>query len=260
MADDAEKGLVLFIQEQDLEARPREEAWGLPSKVLRDDAEAGALTLRVETQGGWQDERRIRRENSLEIYMLKGDLSIENKKFFTGDFVRISRNTVYGTVSSDSGGQFLMFFDGPSASKVVDESELADSEEWIIARAAETPWEPALVAKEAGVELSTEVKNLKNDPVTGARTFLVSSGGGVTMPWETHPVSEEGYLLEGRHRLEECLPSGLQSGVYEVGGYFYRPPELMHMGPGSTHPERVIWLIRTPSKLVDVFHKSCPFD
>lgn len=36
-AGGSEDGLILFIQELDLEARPREEAWGLPSKVLRDD-------------------------------------------------------------------------------------------------------------------------------------------------------------------------------------------------------------------------------
>ena len=128
-----------------------------------------------------------------------------------------------------------------------------------ISRDAETPWEPALVAKKSGVELPLEVKNLKRDPVTGARTFLVRSGKGVTVPWETHPVSEEGYLLEGNHRIEECLPSGLQSGFYQVGGYFYRPPELMHMGPGTFSTETHVWLVRTPAKLVDVFHESCPY-
>jgi hypothetical protein len=65
-ADGSEDGLILFIQEQDLEMRPREEAWGLPSKVLRDDVEASAL-----------------------------------------------KNAVYGATSSEAGGQFLMFFDGP---------------------------------------------------------------------------------------------------------------------------------------------------
>jgi hypothetical protein len=79
------------------------------------------------------------------------------------------------------------------------------------------------------------------------------------VPWETHPVSEEGYLLEGNHRIEECLPSGLKSGVYQVGGYFYRPPGLMHMGPRTFSTETHVWLVRTPAKLVDVFHESCPY-
>ena len=116
-----------------------------------------------------------------------------------------------------------------------------------------------MVAKEAGVELPLAVKNLKRDPVTGARTFLVRAGAGVTVPWETHPVSEEGFLLEGDHRIEECLPSGLRSGVYQVGGYFYRPPGLMHMGPRTFSTETHVWLVRTPAKLVDVFHESCPY-
>lgn len=260
LADDREEQLVLYVQEQDLEAQPMEEGRGLASKILRQDVNTGALVLRVQAPLGWRDERSVRHVSALEIYILSGDLVLGGVVLGEGDFVLIPENTVYGAASSVTGAQFLMFFDGPGTIEAIVNVTLANDDSWTIVRDAETPWVPALVAQEAGVDLPLEVKNLKNDPISGARTFLVRSAAGVLVPWETHPVAEEGYLLEGSHRLEECLPTGLQSGVYEVGGYFYRPPELMHMGPGSIYTEPATWLIRTSGKLVDVFHDTCPHD
>ena len=255
----ATDGLVLFVQEQSIEPRPIESVRGLSAKILREDQKSGALAVKTDIAAGWRDPRVGRHAGPFEIYVLEGTVSLGPIDLSAGDFVRIPRRAIYGPMESGSGAELLWFFDGP-ADFETSQSTTVYTASWTVARDAETPWVEALVAREAGVELDLEVKNLRNDPSTGARTFLVRAGEGVVVPWETHPVSEEGYLLDGEHRLEECLPSGLQAGTYQPGGYFFRPPDLMHMGPGSTYEESVTWLIRTPGKLVDVFYDNCPYE
>jgi quercetin dioxygenase-like cupin family protein len=114
------------------------------------------------------------------------------------------------------------------------------------------------VARDAGAAAPLEIKPLWTDAGTGAQLHLVKVAPGVTVPWEVHPVAEEGYLLEGDYRLAECLPSGRRDFDYGQGGYFYRPAGLLHSGPQSTSRGGATWLIRTPARLSAVFYPACP--
>ena len=113
------------------------------------------------------------------------------------------------------------------------------------------------MSQAAGVNVPLEVKHLKKDPWTGARTWLVRLKGGVKVPWERHSVPEEGYLLEGDYRLAECLPDGAFVGGYQPGGYFYRPGGLLHGGPESGTRRGAVWLMRSPATLDVQFYTEC---
>jgi len=77
------------------------------------------------------------------------------------------------------------------------------------------------------------------------------------VPWESHSVVEEGYLLEGDYRLSECLPEGRKDGDYLPGGYFRRPADWIHSGPDSGTDGGAIWLMRSPGALDATFHDAC---
>ena len=126
-----------------------------------------------------------------------------------------------------------------------------------VASARSLPWRPGTVARDAGVPLDLSVKDLKNDPGSGARTWLVKIGPGVQVPWESHSVVEEGYLLEGDYRLSECLPEGRKDGDYLPGGYFRRPANWIHSGPDSGTDGGAVWLMRSPGALDATFHEAC---
>ena len=132
------------------------------------------------------------------------------------------------------------------------------------ARALDTEtldWRPGVVAHEdTGRGLELEVKDLFWDEVTGQRTWLLRAGPDLTVPWERHTTVEEGFLLEGDYRLAECLPGGVVVGDYGPGGYFYRPPGIVHSGPASGTKGGVLWLLRTPARLTVEFVPDCPYD
>jgi hypothetical protein len=68
---------------------------------------------------------------------------------------------------------------------------------------------------------------------------------------------EEAWLLEGEFNLAECLPEGLKVWHMTGGSYFYRPPNIRHIGPNSGSRTYAIWLFRTPAKLASEYFDDC---
>jgi hypothetical protein len=107
------------------------------------------------------------------------------------------------------------------------------------------------------VDLPVAIFDLRRDPVTGARTWLAAIEPGFEFPWERHSTAEEGFLVTGVYDLNECLPSGVRSGRYTAGSYFYRPAGILHGGPGSAARKSSVWLFRSPADLDVEFRDSC---
>jgi len=251
----ATEGLVAFVQEQQLAATATPLAWGLEAQVLRDDARTGAAALKLRLPAGWR--QAIQSSSAaMEIFVLEGGLRFGEALLAEGDWVRVPAGSPIGPIQTETSAELLMFHDGEPRFRPVSGS--AEPSGWEISLDRDTPWVAAEVARKAGVPLDMGIKHFRNDSETGARTFLVSLPPGTDVPWESHPTSEEGYLLKGDHTLEECLPDGVRSGTYRPGGYFYRPAGIMHMGPGTYTKTGAVWLIRTEALLEDTFHATCP--
>jgi quercetin dioxygenase-like cupin family protein len=99
--------------------------------------------------------------------------------------------------------------------------------------------------------------HLKKDPFTSARTWYVRLGPGMRMPWEVHSMVEEGYVMQGRYTLAECLPARTVIGDYREGGYFWRPGGIPHSGPESGPDGAVMWLQRSPVALDVALYQQC---
>lgn len=238
---------IYFVNADDIAEAPNPLAWGQPAQVLRMDMATGGA-LRVTVPAGWDAQVPLRYSASLEVIVLKGGLALGPHALAKWDYVRVpAGEEVSGR--SESGAQFLMFFEGTYPFIVSPDPDHAPVPMTIVKRGA-APWMAGTAMADAGRDdVPLKIKHYKNDPQTGARTYLVAVQPGVTIPWETHAVPEEAYVLEGDYTLAECLPDGEQVGTYHVGGYFYRPPGIAHNGPKSGTQTGTVMLVRTPAAL-----------
>ncbi len=89
---------------------------------------------------------------------------------------------------------------------------------------------PVFYQQTTGFDLKLEIRHLKKDPLSGARTWLVRLAPPVTMPFEVHSVAEEAYVLSGG---------------------------IPHSGPGAGPIEQTTFLMRSPANLDVTFYAAC---
>lgn len=252
---------VFLLHSGDVQPEPHQLAWQLDAKVLRNHIETGVV-LEVSTPASWSAQETISFDCPVEFIMLGGELAFADLSLYKGDFLRIPSGSPIAPPVSKTGGQFLLFFDhGSPISKVETGDVLPNSAEWLQVKGEDSPWVPGTALAEAGIDnVPLKIKHYKQDPDTGARTYLVAVSPGIVIPWEVHEIAEEAYIIEGDYRLAECLPSGSKVGNYTQGGYFYRPAGIAHNGPESGTKTGVVMLIRTPGPLTVKLVDGCKFD
>jgi hypothetical protein len=252
----SEQGSVLFRQADATKVHPIKALRNLPGRTLR-NAGSNGLAVEIRFARDLEDSRIVSHADGIEFFVLAGDISLGTVRLGTGDFAYIPANNAYGPFRASAGTKILVFSKGAATLSVA--KAVGNTAAWTVVRSATMPWSRSTTGAEAGTALAIDVKFLWADPTTGRSTFLARMDAGTVIPWESHPVDEEGYLISGAHDVEECPPSGLVHGRYSPGGYFFRPPNLIHMGPRSVNPIESIWLIRTSGTLADHFYAACPF-
>ncbi len=238
-----------FIQSQTAPDEPWSGFPGVVARRLSADEFTGRRALYLELPLGWRWSGFINDAFSREWYILDGRLQAGTASLAAGDFLYLPPGARPPELTAVVAARALLFVDPASPASGLTQP--------FVASARSLPWRPGTVARDAGVPLDLSVKDLKLDPGSGARTWLVRIGPGVRVPWESHSVVEEGYLLEGDYRLVECLPAGRREGTYLPGGYFRRPAGWIHSGPDSGTEGGAVWLIRSPGPLDVSFHEGC---
>ena len=250
-----EGGMVGYLQQQSLAYRPLKRWPGVRAKILSEDAASGRLAVYAEFHRGWTGKSLPVVAQSIDIVMLDGSLDFGAETLGPRDFAFVPPGATPPPLDARATTHALVFFDppAPDAAAVVKEREHGA----YVTRFDPAHWEPAALAKNAGAKADLRIMPLKTDRYTTARTWYVTLSGGMTMPWEVHSMTEEGYLLEGGYALAECLPGRTVLGDYEPGGYFWRPGRIPHSGPDSGPRGEVIWLQRSPVALDVVFYQDC---
>jgi quercetin dioxygenase-like cupin family protein len=248
---------VFFVNANGLECTPNDFAWGLPTRTLRKSSQTG-IALDVSAAENWAAREWVKIDRAVELVMLEGTLNIDEISLQAGDFLRISPHCAIAPPCSPSGARFLMFADNGIPIVFPAEPSGKTPNDWLLVHDADSKWVSGTAMAEAGRhDVPLKIKHFKQDPDTGARTYLVAVKPGVSIPWEMHDVSEESYIIDGDFTLPECLPGGIQIGHYTKGGYFYRPPGISHSGPDSGTQTGTVMLIRTPGPLTVILVEGC---
>ena len=194
----------------------------------------GSVSQVVSAPGGWSAGGARSFSALTEIFVLDGTLTVGDQTLRDYSYLRIPADTTVSRVETGAGGcRFLMFSTGllemvpatagpgPADLEPLSLHEMS----WV---ASTTP----------GVTPGLLHKRLAEDPDTGARTWIIGliHWGREISKWETHPCAEEVYFLEGAMVNGEVFPDGSRMVPYEAGGYFYRPADIGHSGPGSGTP------------------------
>jgi len=192
---------------------------------------------------------------SMELIVLSGRLAFGSETLHEHDFAFLPSGLAMPVLASERGATALVFFDPVSGDGEAIARQRARGV--YVTRYDPAKWRPGIVARDAGQALKLEVQDLKRDPDTTARTWLVRAGPNLSVPWERHSVVEEGYLIAGDYRIAECLASGHVVGNYAKGGYFRRAQGILHSGPESGTKQGVVWLLRSPAALDVRFEDVC---
>lgn len=173
---------------------------------------------------------------SVEIYVLAGNVNIGEFELSPGGYAYVPDGSTGVPLQTDSGAQILYFLD--------DSNPAAAIQTPIITNQNIVAWQ-SLSADPNDLGLS--VKELRADPGSGARTWLLRIEPGATRQWQSRSVSEEGYMLAGNYTHSECVEGQASTAEYLPGGYYYRPPNAVNGGPESAAAVTSVWFLRTLS-------------
>lgn len=250
-----EYGFTGYLQQQSMSYQPFGRWPGLRTKVLSEDQASERLAVYAEFPAQWRSAALAAAEQSIDIVVLDGQLEFGENTLQKFDFAFVPPGVRPPAMRTNALVHALLFFDPPAP----DQAAVARQRERgaYVTHFDESRWQPASLAKRAGVAADLRIFHLKKDPFTAARTWYVKLDSGMQVPWEVHTMAEEGYVMRGGYRLAECLPQRTVIGDYSAGGYFWRPGGIAHSGPDSGPKGSVIWLQRTQVALDVVFYRQC---
>ena len=250
-----EYDFVAWVQDRSAPLVPVDAFEGVPVRVLSADPSIGRFAGVLELPAGYGRAAGGAMPVTTELYVLEGALQFGAETLGARDYAFVPPDVDAPALASASGARVLLF-QSPS---VADAEALTKQQAQgaYVTRDRDARWSPGTVSQAAGVDVPLEIKHLREDRYSGARTWLVRIAPGTKVPWERHSTVEEGFLLEGDYRLSECLRTGSRTGDYAPGGYFHRPAGVLHSGPESGTRGGAVWLMRSPGTLDVQFYTEC---
>lgn len=202
---------------------------GVYAKQLSGDLKMRNMTSRIDLPPGWEGTTGGEPGKLLEIVVLDGDLTIGDVRLGAGGYVYVPPGSIGFNLTTDGGARVMYYLD--------DVDPLAMIQSPIILDARLVEWQ------ETGTPGVT-IKELRDDPGNGARTWLLRIKPGASIPWEASSANREGYLVTGEYQHSECVFGEVLTGPYSAGGYFNRPANAVNGGPESIATTESIWVLR----------------
>lgn len=218
-----------FIQTDTLEDVFLASLPGVRAKQLAGDPQTQRTSNRVDLPPAWTGTSGGMPGRSLEIFVLEGTLALADIELGHGGYAFLPAGSLGFNLKSEDGARILYFVNDSDPEAMIRSPIIMDS--------SLLPWIPGLVP-------GFDIRELRADPGSGARTWLVRVEKGASRPWMQTTTTREGYLLWGHDQLSECVAGEVLTGEYLPGGYFYRPAEAVSGGPASVAIEESVWLFR----------------
>ncbi len=215
---------------------------GVRAKQLAGDPQTRRTSNRINLPPEWSGTSGGMPGRSMEIFVLAGRVTLADIDLTTGGYAYLPAGSLGFNMTTREGAQILYFVNDMDPKAVIRSPILIDSGllEW------QATGTPGLTTKE-----------LRRDPGTGARTWLLRIEAGAGQPWASSSSVREGYLVSGESRHTECVLGEEVTGSYRAGGYFYRPATVVNGGPSSGGPVDAVWFLREVSAGLETPASAC---
>jgi len=232
-----------FIQSDDLNDIFLASLPGVRAKQFSGDPQTRRTSNRINLPPGWHGTTGGTPGKLLEILVLSGDLDVADVSLGLGGYIHMPPGTLGFNLETSNGAQILYFLDDVDPLAMIKSPVILDSR---------------LVGWETTDIDGMDIKELRDDPGNGARTWLLRIEPRAKIPWQSSSVIREGYLIEGQFQNSECFGGEVHTAIYTPGGYFYRPGDVISGGPDAKAITDTVWLLRERQVSSRQTVESCP--
>ena len=206
---------------------------GIRAKSLAGDPQTRRSSSRIILPADWQFTTGASPGMSVEIFVLAGEIRLGDLDLQPGGYAFVPSGSTGMSMSTRDGAVLLYFIDEMNPSSVI-QTPLIQSSNLL-------KWQPVSTAMS---DIGLSIKELRADPGSGARSWLLKVDPIAMRSWRQSSVTKEGYLVSGTYRTSECLQGEPVTEDYLPGGYFYRPAGAMHGGTEEKSTGESIWFMR----------------
>lgn len=206
---------------------------GVRAKQLAGNPQTRRSSNKISLPSEWQFTTGAAPGLSVEIYVLAGDLSLGGLPLTPGSYAYVPPGSTGMQMKTTGGATILYFLDDADEKAVIQTPLIADSKL--------LDWQPLSDRTE---DIGILVKELRLDPGSGARTWLLKIDPIATQSLRRSSTTNEGYLLSGTYQTSECVMGEVVTDIYSPGGYFHRPPGATHGGSEEMATQTSVWFMR----------------
>ena len=210
---------------------------GIRAKQFAGDPRSRRTSNRLLLPPDWKGSTGASPGKSVELFVVAGEITLGGMPLEAGSYAYIPPGFTGSNFSTTDGAIVLYFLDDPNPDAVIQTPLVLDSN--IV------DWRPASDEPE---DIGFSVKELRFDPGSGVRIWLLRIDPGATQFWRQSTATEEGYLLSGSYRHSECVDGEVLTDDYLPGGYFARPAGAVHGGPEAHATSSSVWFLRRMGK------------
>lgn len=216
------------------------------SKVFTADARTRRSSMLLQLPSDWDFTTGGAPDKTLEIYLLEGDLTIGEFELEPGGYAYLPSGSMGTRMFSRDGALMLYFLNNADKDAVIQTALITNSNL--------LGWETASDGME---DFGISTKELRFDPGSGERTWLLKIEPGAIQSWQQASERQEGFLVSGHYQHSECVEGVPSPGEYFAGGYFLRPAAAINGGPDANAVETSIWFMRVPDRSTITSNVAC---
>jgi len=239
----------VFVQQSDIKDSFLAGFPGTRAKIFSQDDRSRRTSMALQIPPDWSFGTGAAPGKTLEMYVLEGALTLGEFELEPGGYAYLPSGSMGINMSSVEGALLLYFIDDVQPGAIIQTP--------IISNSNLLSWQ---AASDAIGEFGISSKELRLDPGSGARTWLLKVEPGAVQDWQQASTTQEGILLSGQYRHIECGADGVVAGEYLRGGYFLRPADAVNGGPDATAVQTSVWLMRVLNHVSYTRNMECNID